>query len=222
MKEIIPAILSKSFSEIKYKVGLVADHVDTVQVDLCEGKFADNKTWPFTGDNGEFAHLAAEQEGLPFWEQVNYEFDVMVKEPEGMIGDLVRAGASRILVHLESTEKMEDILREWGNAVEIGIALKPKTPLAELDSFMHEVTVVQFMGSDFIAHAGISLDPSIFERIRTFKKKYPEHAVSIDIGVNFETAPELLAAGADHLVAGSAIFKADDPVLAIKRFRDLL
>ncbi len=224
--EIIPAILAKHYSEIERKASLVSGLVDAVQVDVCDGRFADAILWPYVRkgeiDDPDFRELTEEKRGLPFWNELDYEFDLMVQEPEGIVGDFVRIGATRLLIHLESTSKMEDIIHEWKDTVEIGIALKPKTPLSELDSFMHEVKSVQFMGSDRIAHAGVALDPRVPLRIKEFKKKYPAHIVSVDIGVNLETAPQLLAAGADRLVAGSAIFKADDPALAIKRFQGLV
>lgn len=222
MKEIIPAILPKNFSEIEHKVSLVNGAVSFVQVDICDRTFTDSKTWPYInkGDSA-FEALCGEKKGLPFWDSVDYEFDLMVKKPEGIIGDFVRAGASRILVHLESTSQMEDIINEWKSTVEIGIALKPSTPLSELDSYMHKVHVVQMMGSDYIGHAGVKLEPVVLERVKAFKKAYPEHLVNVDIGVNFETAPDLLSAGVDHFVTGSAIFGDPNPVGAINRFKEL-
>lgn len=224
--EIIPAILAKTYDEIEAKVALVKGIVDTVQVDTCDGRFAESILWPYTrrGEivDAHFSELKAERNGLPFWDELDYEFDLMVKEPESIVGDFVRIGASRLFVHLESTSKMEDIIHEWKDAVEIGIALKPSTPLEALESYLHEVRSVQFMGSDTIGHAGVQLDPAIFDRLREFKKKHPTHLTSVDIGVNLETAAELVAAGADRLVAGSAIFKALNIREAIERFKNLI
>ncbi len=218
---IVPAIPVKSFLELEQKVELVKDCVDTVQVDVCDGRFVDCKRWPYVGDKGEFAEIIAEKRGLPFWDSVDYEFDLMVKEPESVIADYVRAGASAIVVHLESTTRMEDIIHEWKEAVKIGIAIRPATPLPELDSYMHEVTHVQFMGSDHIGHSGLTLDPVVFQRIREFRKKYPNHTLAVDIGVSLETAPELIAAGATHLAATSAIFGQAHPAQAIRELERL-
>lgn len=236
---IIPAIPAQSFSALTEKVGLVAGAVDRVQVDVCDGKYVDSKTWPYvtkqlTTDNRQpagkkeeqdrdrdFQELIDEKRGLPFWNEVDYEFDLMVKEPEGVVADYVHAGASGVIIHLESTFVMGDIIREWGTVVDIGIALRPATPLSELDSYMHEVRYVQFMGSDRIGHSGLTLDPVVLDRIRVFRKKYPEHAIGVDIGVNFETAPLLISAGATHLAATSAIFNAPDPREAIVQFNKL-
>src|SRR3989344_3356515 len=209
--QVIPAILSKSFREIEEKISLVKGLVDTVQVDICDGGFADNKTWPYfkeptahdplqtTKKDVDFQDLITDKKGLPFWEDIDYEFDLMVRAPESIIGDYVRMGTTRLLIHLESTKQMEDIIAEWKNAVELGIALKPSTPLSELDSFMHEIRYVQCMGSDRISHAGVSLNPRVYERIRELHTRYPDVAISVDIGVNFETAPLLIEIGRAHV-----------------------
>ncbi len=221
MGELIPAIPVKSFSELEHKVGLVKDCVDTVQVDICDGHYVDSKTWPYVGDNGEFETIVSERKGLPFWDSVDYEFDLMVKAPESVIANYVRAGASSIIVHYESTTQMADIIHEWKGVVKIGIALRPATPLSELDSYMHEVAHVQFMGSDYIGHSGLTLDPIVFERIREFRRKYPTHTIGIDIGVNLETATELIEAGATHLATTSAIFGKANPAEAIRELEAL-
>ncbi len=213
---IVPAIPEKSFSALEHKVELIKGCVDLVQIDICDGRYVDSKTWPYVGDNGEFADIIAERRGLPFWDKVDYEFDLLVKEPESIIKEYVRVGASNIIVHLESTKQMEDIIHEWKEVVNLGIALRPATPLQELDSYMHEVTHVQFMGSDYIGHSGLALDPIVLDRIREFRKKYPTHTIGIDIGVNLETAPELIEAGATHLAATSAIFGKANPAQAVR------
>lgn len=218
---IIPAIHAQSFPELEYKVGLVKDSVDLVQIDVFDGRYVDSKSWPYVGDKGEFAKIIAEKEGLPFWDRIDYEFDLHVKEPEGIIADYVRAGASRILIHLESTAQMEEIIHEWKSVVDIGIACKPSTPLSELDSYMHEVNRVQFMGHDHVGHSGLTLDPRVPEKIKDFRKKYPAHAVSVDIGVNLETAPQLISAGATHLAVTSAIFKNANPAGAVRELEAL-
>lgn len=218
---IIPAIHTESFSELEHKVGLVKDAVDLVQVDVFDGRYVDTKSWPYVGDRGEFADIAAEKRGMPYWESLDYEFDLHIKEPEGVVAEYVRAGANTILVHFESTGELGEIIAEWHSVVDIGIAIKPSTPLSVLDSYMHEVNRVQFMGHDYVGHSGLTLDPRVPERIREFRKKYPAHAVSVDIGVNLETAPMLIEAGATHLAVTSAVFKSLNPLEAIRTLQAL-
>lgn len=221
MTEVVPAIIPEDFSDIEERTALVAGRAETVQIDICDGRFVSRKTWPYCGDGGEFAALVSEKRGMPFWEKLDYEFDLMVREPEAVIADYVRAGASRILIHIESTARLEEIIHEWKDAVELGLALNPKTPLEELESFAHEVRLIQLMGSDHLGHQGVALDTKTRERVRRLRAKYPEHIIGVDIGVNLTTAPELIAAGANHLAVGSAIFASPDPAAALEAFRRL-
>lgn len=221
---IVPAILPKDFSEIPAKLKLLKGAALAVQIDIADGKFAPNKTWPFVGDRGEFAAMNGEKEGFPFWKDFDFEFDLMVSRPQEVIADFVRAGASRIIVHIESIEPdaLSDLIKEWKHSVELGLALKPLTPLSMLETFLHEVTFVQCMGNDRIAFQGVALDEAkVLPRVSYLRGKYPELVISVDIGVNFETAPRLIKAGANRLVAGSAIFGNANPTEAIRRFEEL-
>jgi len=231
--QVIPAILPKSFREIEEKTALVRGAADTVQVDICDGQFTLNRTWPFAekGERGEmrkdrdFAELLAEKKGLPYGEELDYEFDLMVTEPQEAAPDFVRAGASRIIVHIESIEPdaLSVLIQEWKHAVDIGLALKPSTPLKRLETFLHEVTFVQCMGNDHIGFQGVSLDEeTVLPKIAELRKRHPRLSIGIDIGVNMKTAPRLIAAGANRLVAGSAIFGALDPKAAIAQFQQMV
>ncbi|MDO8564772.1 MAG: hypothetical protein Q7R88_02130, partial [bacterium] len=216
---IVPAIIAKEFSEIPAKLELVKGIADTVQIDICDGKFAPNKTWPYIGDHGEITEILREAEGLPYWDELDFEFDLMVSKPEEAVPFWVKAGASRVIVHIESMEPdaLSDLIKEWKHVVDFGLALKPSTPLEKLETFLHEVTFVQCMGNDRISFGGVPLDePLVLPKIAHLRKNYPELTISVDIGVNFETAPRLIAAGASRLVAGSAVFGKANPAQAMR------
>ena len=84
-----------------------------------------------------------------------------------------------------------------------------------------EADFVQFMGSDNIGHAGEELDEKVFDKIKIFREKYPNIPIQVDIGVNPDTAPRLVEAGATALVSGSAIFKSANIKEAIERLQYL-
>ncbi|MDO8620512.1 MAG: hypothetical protein Q7R64_04170 [bacterium] len=224
MTHIVPAILPKDFQEILAKLELVKGAVDSVQIDIVDGKFAPNKTWPYIGDHGEITNIVNEQEGFPFWKDFDFEFDLMVVKPEEAVPFWVRAGASRVIVHIESTppDTLSDIIKEWKHAVDIGLALKPSTPLEKLETFLHEVSFVQCMGNDRISFGGVPLDERVvLPKIAHLRKKYPELTISVDIGVSLETAPRLIEAGASRLVAGSAVFGKANPAGAVRELERL-
>ncbi len=221
---IVPAILPKDFSEILEKLELIKGAVDTVQIDIADGKFAPNKTWPYVGDHGEITKVLREEKGFPYWKDFDFEFDLMVAKPEEAVAFWVRAGASRVIVHIESTPEnaLSDLIKEWKHTVDIGLALKPSTPMEKLETFVHEVTFVQCMGNDRIGFQGVALDEArVLPNISHLRKKYPKLTISVDIGVSLETAPRLIEAGANRLIAGSAIFGKANPAGAIREFEKL-
>lgn len=221
MINVTPAIITKNFKQLEEKVALVKDYCDFVQVDITDGKFTHNLTWPYTGDNGEYAQLATEEVGLPFWEDVDYEFHLMIEKPEETVAEWIKIGASRIIVQIESTEKLQDIIDQCKAAsVQIGIALKPSTDIELLTPFVEQIDCIQCMGNEELGRHGSPLDLEVLEKIKTLREKYPEMNIAIDIGVHRDTAGDLIDAGVDTLVAGSAIFDAQNIAEAIEDLRN--
>lgn len=209
MIEIIPAILPHDFREVEDKASQVASLVSRVQVDIVDGVFAPQKTWPFTNDHGEFVSLVKEERGLPQWESLSYEIDMMVADPARLFDEWVAVGASALIVHRESLSKgaLDDIfLRSEERTIDIGIALKPKTDIADIEAWIEKAAFIQCMGSNTIGQQGTALDESVYEKISDIHARFPQVTISVDIGVNRMTAPKLIASGATKLVSGSAIF----------------
>ena len=222
MKEIIPAIIPENFSDLKDKVSIIAGFAETVQVDICDGKFVPSENWPLVGDNGEFEKIK-EEKGLPESDHVDYEIHVMAETPNDEVADWARAGASRIIVHIETgSDTVEDIIEEWGHTVEIGIAINLNTPVSLVSPFLEKVKVFQLMGIERVGFQGQGLDERIFGRIKELRGLAPKHIISIDGGVNLENAGKLIKAGANRLVVGSAIWKSKNPIEIIKKFKNIL
>ncbi len=217
MTIVVPAIITKNFKLLEEKVSLVKDFVEYVQVDITDGKFTHNITWPYVGDTGEYAQLVQEEIGLPFWEEVDYEFHLMVEKPELTVSDWIKAGASRIIIQFESTTEMRAIIDMCHAAsVEVGIALKPSTDSELLVPFISDICCIQCMGNEELGRHGAPLDMSVLEKIKMLREKYPNMNIAIDIGVHEDTVNDLVDAGADTLVAGSAIFDAENIEQAIR------
>lgn len=224
MAEIVPAIIPKSFAEIEDKVSQVLGYVDTVSIDIVDGVFAPVTTWPFDGgDSYAFQNMLDGNQLLPYAEQIRYELDMMVSGPREHLDNWLELGVSSFVIHNESCEgdifEIVRILTEHGK--QVGVAIKPRESLEVLESFISEIDFVQLMGNDNIGHNGVKLDDTVYEKIRTVKDMYPYVTISIDIGVNRETAPRLVEAGATKLVSGSGIFGAEDPVGEINFYENL-
>ena len=100
---------------------------------------------------------------------------------------------------------------------EIGLAFNIDTPV-EIPA---GVDFIQLMGIDRVGYQGQKFDEKVIEKIRATRVKYPDLPISIDGAVSLETAPMLIAAGANRLVIGSAIFESDNPIDAIAKFKSL-
>lgn len=221
MIEVVPAILPASFEELSAKVALVRGLVRRVQLDVADGSYAPSKTWPYA-EAGHFESLLEESEGLPFWDEIDYEVDLLIKEPEKEIDKWIQAGVAAAVVHIESTENVQDIIKKLHEVnAEVGLGIKPSTPNEELFKHIADADFVQCMGNDNIGYHGVELDPSVYDKIRDIRARYPEMPIAVDIGVNEETAPLLVDAGATKLVSGSAIFGSDTIRETIKTLSSL-
>ncbi|GMU73898.1 MAG: ribulose-phosphate 3-epimerase [Candidatus Campbellbacteria bacterium] len=225
MIEVVPAIIPDTYEDITAKAGLVRSSVSRVQLDVADGTYAPSKTWPYNGDDGHMQRLASEDEGLPLWDEINYEVDLLIDEPEKEIDTWIRVGVAAAVVHIESTKAHGDIFKKLKDAdIEVGWAITPSTPNEVLFSILEAHGVpdfVQCMGSDDIGYHGVSLDERVYEKIEEIRARYPELPIAVDIGVSEETAPQLVDAGATKLVSGSAIFGSENIKATIERLKNL-
>ncbi|MCE9644348.1 hypothetical protein K8Q93_03865 [Candidatus Parcubacteria bacterium] len=231
--EVVPAILPESFADLSEKVELIAPYVDTIQVDVLDGRFVPGRrTWPYLGKGEEeFSLLENEDVGLPQWDKVNYEADLMVAEPARYAEEWIKAGASRIVVHLETLSDPAGFIRwfreTYGNpgeslvSVELVFAIGNDTPLEDLLPYVSAIDAVQLMGIAERGYQGEPFDERVLDRISELREAYPDLVISIDGGVNKETAPLLAERGATRLVSGSFLFANPHPGAAVEYLANL-
>lgn len=219
--EIVPAVLPKNFKDLSSHADLVAGKVKRVQVDIVDGAYARASTWPYH-DHATFEKILSEEHGLPHWDELNYEFDLMISNPAEKVMDYVHAGASHIVVHARSEGAVNAVqqlvdLREDGGAfsVQVGVALMCDAQPEELEPFEAQFDYVQVMGIARIGRQGEPFDIRAQHLIERLRARYPDLAIQVDGGVNKETIPSLVKAGAQFLITGSAVFGADDPAAAV-------
>lgn len=232
MKEIVPAILEKDFNEIKNKLTFLRGRAKTVSIDFCDGVFVPSQTWPFaTGgfEDFNFRKIINEEEGLPFWEDFDFEFDLMVSDAVENFDIYMKLGPKRMIFHLgaqKNLDEFENFLESLDmytrDNVEIGLAFRPSDDLEIVSRISHKVDFLHCMGSDKIGFQGEKFSNKALEDIKILKEKLPGIVVSVDIGINLENAPTILYAGADRLSLGSAIWKSGDPIGAFEDFQSLI
>jgi len=226
--EIVPAVLPKNFADLeKHFAAVRPDVTGSVmgQIDVVDGIYAHNRTWPYR-DESTFTKIVQDEKGLPFWEEFDFQFDLMIDQPATRLMDFVHAGASHIILHARSQGALEAFdmlvgLREEGGSfsVKAGLALLPTAQPDELEPFEAQFDFVQIMGIDKIGFQGEPFDQHAVYLVERMRKRYPELVIQVDGGVSLENANVLAKAGANRLVVGSAIFKEDDPIQAIAALR---
>lgn len=224
--EIIPAILPHDWHEIMEKIERIKGLATTVQIDICDGHFVPTFTWPYKKKDDNFDHLIHEEEGLPGWEELDFEFDLMVDKPEEAVEGWVAAGATRIILHAEAKGDLAKAVQMLQGRVEVGLALNIDTPIEMIQDSrfkIHEggVQFIQLMGIDHIGFQGQEFDDKVVGRVKQVRLTHPGLPISIDGGVSLKSAPALIAAGADRLVVGSAIFNEENAVEAFHKFQNL-
>jgi ribulose-phosphate 3-epimerase len=224
--KIIPAILPKDFKDLEDHVTRVKSLVPLVQIDICDGQFTPHASWPYKKHDSNFDAITKEDRGLPFWEEVEYEFDLMVNQPEDVVEQYIAAGSTRIVLHIESKGNITEAIKKLEGKVEIGVALNIGTSLDALEPYSDKlqegkVQCIQLMGIDNVGFQGQIFDEKVIAKIKEVKKKYPNLPIQIDGGVNLDTAPLLKAAGVDRLIIGSALFESENVVEAIEEFRNI-
>ncbi len=223
-----------TYEDLLAKAGRVHAHVPLAQIDVMDGAFVKSKSWPYaeggTRKEPHFVALMAQDEGMPFWEELDYEIDLMIGEPEKHIDEWLPLGASRLIFHIESIKDLDlffahDMWKEGARdiggekVVALGLALNPDTPLDAILPHIAKIDFVQCMGIARIGYQGQPFDERVLERVNTLRVAYPNMPISVDGGVNMETAALLKQAGATRLVAGSAIFGRDDVAEAVEGLR---
>jgi ribulose-phosphate 3-epimerase len=198
--EIIPAIMPESFEDLNEKYSLVKDFVQMVQIDVMDGKFVPSKNWPY---------IQGEENNLP---KIDFDFgmDLMVSDPEAVVEAWIKAGAKRVIIHIESTENIEEVFLKIPSDIEVGIALNTTTPNEKIYPLIEKIDFVQFMGIEKIGFQGQGFDERVLDKIADLREKYSRIIISVDGSVNLETAPKLIKAGANRLAVGSALFESDD------------
>lgn len=213
MIEIIPAIMPKDYDELADKVGLVAGAVPLVQIDIMDGKFVRSKSWPFDRkEEANFVAICREEEGMPFWDAIDYELDLMIEHPDANIEQWIALGPKRIVLHLESLENPQKAFEELQSIrglIELGISFDDDFDVTEAEKYFDYVDFVQLMGIDEIGSQGQPFSEKVLDNLSYLHKKYPHLALSVDGSVNEETIEALIEAGATRLVSGSAVFEGD-------------
>lgn len=211
---IAPSLLAADFANLEKEIERVrlagATHL---HLDVMDGMFVPNISF-----------------GAPIISSIRKKsklfFDVhlMIKNPQRYIESFVKAGADCITIHLESTSRPKDaIMKIKEHDMNAGIAISPNTPADSVLPYLHMVDMVLVMTVE-PGFGGQAFMPEMLDKVRKIKEYITENNISIHIevdgGINEHNAILAVEAGADVLVAGSAIFGSKNPTQVIKKMRE--
>ena len=211
MLYVCPSILAADFSHLGRDCARALDAgADMLHFDVMDGHFVPNLSFGTPV-------LRSLHRALP---NAFYDVHFMLEDPAQFVEPFAQAGADRITFHYEAAPRPEPLIQKIrGAGCKAGICIKPQTPVACLLPFLHQVDLVLVMSVE-PGFGGQSFDPAALGRIAELRAACTRQGlttlIEVDGGVNAKTAPACVAAGADVLVAGSAIFGAPDMAEAIR------
>lgn len=217
--EIIPSIVPKDYFDVEEKINKVEGLVNFVHLDVVDGSFAKPATWPYNQDDpdAEIVNLSDIKTSLKIG------VHLMVKNPEDVLDEWMDTQAKRIIVHIESTTNIDNVLTILEmSKIESGVALKLDTPIDALDDIIKHVDFVHLMSIDKIGGYGAEYEEEILEKIKAIKKRYKGVVIEVDGGISKNNIKSLAEAGATQFVVGSEIFDGGDVATHIAELKSLI
>ena len=205
MVSIAPSMLGADFGRMRDAAELVAPHSSYLHMDVMDGHFVPNLTMG--------VDLVKALNGI-----APLDVHLMITDPVDFIDDFYDAGAEIISVHVEANNTREALVKINEKNIKSGIAFNPSTPKEKIIPYLDIADMILVMSVE-PGYCGQSFHENAIDRVKYFKTNYPNKIIEVDGGVSTQNSAILGKNGADILVAGSAIFKSNDPIQTIAEMK---
>ncbi len=210
--KIAPSLLAADFSRLAEDVGRVESVIDWLHLDVMDGHFVPNISF-----------------GIPVIEalrtvtDVYFDCHIMTTNPDAYVAELAKAGINLATMHIEAipdpTRAME---KTRANGLDFGLVLNPGTPFTGVAPFVEDCDVIVIMSVE-PGYGGQAFMPEVLPKVEAAREWVRSHGLSTDIqvdgGITPDNARQVVSAGATVLVAGTSVFRAEDPQGAVEALR---
>ena len=208
MVQIAPSMLAADFLHLEKDVELVNQYADIFHLDVMDGIFVPNISYGFPVVEA-ISKIAAKP----------LDAHLMIVKPENYVERFAKTGVEMLSFHLNATENPDEVISLIrNNGMKAGLAINPDIPVESLFPYLAKCDYVLLM-SVFAGFGGQKFIEDTFDRVAAVKREIEKLGVDcliqVDGGVSASNSQRLAEVGADILVAGSAVFKAEDPASVI-------
>ena len=212
MIQIAPSMLAADFLHLHKDVEMVNEHADLFHLDIMDGVFVPNLSYGFP-----IVEAIAKMARKPL------DTHLMIIEPEKYVERFVKAGSAMVSFHLNATKDPDAVLAQIRSlGAKAGLVINPDLPVESLFPHLKNCDFVMLM-SVYAGFGGQKFIEATYDRVRALKAEIDAQGLDIPIevdgGVSASNAAQLVEAGAEILVAGSAVFKAENPSTVIAAMR---